>query len=152
MRKVTFALCGSRSFKRTKWFEVCGSSSEDSSSSSMWQVPFSHGVTLTTSVLARVKSVNVFLCSPYCFTIWASSRENLSWGFMSRVDSNRPVQPQKLGRCAKFWIQKLEVLYFPDSEQQRCWSDCADAQADLRLFCWHRAKTGFLMTRLIYPQ
>ena len=31
-----------------------------------------------------------------------------------------------------------------------CWSDCADAQADLRLCCSHMAKTGFLMTWLNY--
>ena len=29
-------------------------------------------------------------------------------------------------------------------------SDCADAQADLRLCCLHMASTSFLMTRLIY--
>ena len=34
-------------------------------------------------------------------------------------------------------------------EQQRRWSDCADAQADLRLCCSHMTKTGFLMTWLI---
>ena len=36
--------------------------------------------------------------------IGASSRENLSSGFATRVDSNRPAQPQKLGRDLKFWI------------------------------------------------
>ena len=34
----------------------------------------------------------------------ASSRENLSSGFATRVDSNRPAQPQKLGRGLKFRI------------------------------------------------
>ena len=34
--------------------------------------------------------------------------------------------------------------------KQRRWSDCADAQADLRLCCSHMAKTGFLMTGLIW--
>ena len=34
----------------------------------------------------------------------------------------------------------------------KCWSDCADAQADLRLCCWHMTKTGFLMTWLICSQ
>ena len=34
------------------------------------------------------------------------------------------------------------------SEQQRCWSDYADAQADLCLCCLYMAKTGFLMTWL----
>ena len=34
--------------------------------------------------------------------IWASSRENLSSGFATRVDSNRSAQPQKLDRGLKF--------------------------------------------------
>ena len=46
-----------------------------------------------------------------------------------------------------YWLQ---VLYYLRSEQQRCWSDCVDAQADLHLFCLHRAKAGFLMTKLIF--
>ena len=33
---------------------------------------------------------------------------------------------------------------------KRCWSDCVEAQADLRLCCSHMDKTGFLMTWLIY--
>ena len=49
----------------------------------------------------------------------------------------------------EFRIKKLEVLYYLSSEQQRCWSDCAEAQADLCLCCSHMAKTGFLMTWLI---
>ena len=88
-----------------------------------------------------------------CHTvIWAMSRENLSSGFATREDTNRPAQPQKLGRCVKFWIWKLEVLYHLGSKQQRCWSDCADAQADLHLCCWHMAKSSFLMTWLICLQ
>ena len=71
--------------------------------------------------------------------IRASSWENLSSGFATSVDSNRPAQPQMLGRGLKFQIQKLEVLYSLGSEQQRRWSDCMDAQADLRLCCSHMA-------------
>ena len=37
----------------------------------------------------------------------------------------------------KCWIQQVLVLYYPGSEQQRRWSDCADAKADLRLCCSH---------------
>ena len=55
-----------------------------------------------------------------------------------RYDPNRSSQLQ------------LYVLYFLNSEQQRCWSDCADAQADLPLCCSRMAKTGFLVTRLNY--
>ena len=81
--------------------------------------------------------------------IRASSRENLSSGFSTRYDSNRPAKQQKLARSLNFRIYKKEVLYYLGSEQQRCWSDCADAQADLHLCCLHMAKTGFLMTWLI---
>ena len=41
--------------------------------------------------------------SPEC--IWVSSRENLSSGLATRVDWNRPAQPQKLGRGLKFWYR-----------------------------------------------
>ena len=34
-------------------------------------------------------------------------------------------------------------------DQQRCWSDCAEAHADLRFCSLHMAKAGFLMTWLI---
>ena len=36
--------------------------------------------------------------------IRASSRENLSSGFPTRYDSNRPAQLQKLARVFTFWI------------------------------------------------
>ena len=35
---------------------------------------------------------------------WASSRENLSSGFATKVDSNRPVRPQKQARVLKFLL------------------------------------------------
>ena len=41
-------------------------------------------------------------------------------------------------------------LYYLSREQQRCWSDCMDVQADFHLCCLHRRKTNFVMTRLIY--
>ena len=60
------------------------------------------------------------------------SRENLSSGFPTRWDSNQPAQLQKLARGLKFRIQKLEVLYYQGSKQQKCWSDrCAGWPAPL---------------------
>ena len=89
----------------------------------------------------------------YCTTgfsvVWASSRENLSSGFATKVDSNRPAQLQRLARGLKIWLYQVEVLYYPGSKQQNRWSDCADAQADVRLCCSHMAWTGFLMTWLV---
>ena len=38
-------------------------------------------------------------------------------------------------RVLKFRLKNLEILYYLSSEQQRRWSACADAQADLRLCC-----------------
>ena len=43
----------------------------------------------------------------------------------------------------------LESIILSGQQEQRCWSDCTDAQADLHLCCSHMAKTGFLMTWLI---
>ena len=57
--------------------------------------------------------------------------------FPTRSDSNWPAQPQKLAWRLIFWLQKLETLHYLGSEQQRCWSDCVDAQTDLHLCCSH---------------
>ena len=40
----------------------------------------------------------------YVYAIWATSWENLSLGFPTRVDSNRPAQLQRPDRVLKFWI------------------------------------------------
>ena len=41
----------------------------------------------------------------------------------------------RLARVLKFRLKQVQVLYYPGSEQQRRWSDCADVEADLRLCC-----------------
>ena len=85
--------------------------------------------------------------SSFTAIIWATSRENLSSGFATKVDSNWPVQPQKLARGLKFRIYKLKALHYLGANNKG--ADCADAQVDLRLCCSQMAKTGFLMTWLI---
>ena len=65
--------------------------------------------------------------SPLILSISASSRENRSSGFPTRSDTNRAVQPHKMDRGLKFWIKKVEGLYYPCSENKG-----AD-EADLRL-------------------
>ena len=72
----------------------------------------------------------------------------LSSGYPIREDSNPPAQLQRPARVLKFWIYQVYVLYCLKSEQQRCRSDCADAQADLHLCCSYMAKAGYLMTCL----
>ena len=43
---------------------------------------------------------------------WAVLHEDLLLGFLTRSDINRAVQPQKMARGLKFWIQELEGLYY----------------------------------------
>ena len=73
---------------------------------------------------------------------WATSRENVSSGIFDHVHSNQPAQLQKLARILKLWIKQVYISYYLSSEQ-KCWSDCADAQADLRLCCSHIAQDTF---------
>ena len=79
------------------------------------------------------------LCDKYHnlmrWLIWASSWENLFSGFSTRQGSNQSAQLRRLDRVMKLHIMKLEILYYLGSKQQRRWSDCADAKADLRLCC-----------------
>ena len=58
-------------------------------------------------------------------------------------DTNWPAQLQRPARILKFRIYKPDVAFCFGSEQQRRWSDCADAQVDLRLCCSHRHKAHF---------
>ena len=109
-----------------------------------WQVVLSiensHEIFLeyivTTDDESTVTRANISQTTDPVRNNWASSQENLSLGFPTKWGSNRPAQLQRLARGLKFWIYKLEVLYYLGSEQQRCWSD---AQADLFHCCSHVA-------------
>ena len=61
----------------------------------------------------------------------------------TRQDTNWPGQLQRPARILKFRIYKLEVSFCLGSEQQRRWSDFADAQADLCYCCSHMAYDTF---------
>ena len=50
-----------------------------------------------------------------------------------RSDTNRAVQSQKTARGWKFWIQKLEALYYPCSENKGADQLRSYCEADLRL-------------------
>ena len=45
-------------------------------------------------------------------------RENRSWGFPTRSDTNLSVQLQEMERCLKFHIKEEEELYYPCSENK----------------------------------
>ena len=50
--------------------------------------------------------------------LWALLWENRSSEFPIRSDTNRAVQPQKMTRDLKFWLQKVEERYYPSSENK----------------------------------
>ena len=67
--------------------------------------------------------------------IWAATCDFQRCGILTSVDSDKPVQPPFKLRNSKWCsISSLTFIeYF--SNKQRLWSECAYAQADLRL-CW----------------
>ena len=73
------------------------------------------------------------------YFIWASSQESLFSRFFHQVRL-KPVCSTKEASYSHE-IANIEIsyiiLYYLGSEQQRRWSDCADAQADLCSCCSH---------------
>ena len=56
--------------------------------------------------------------------------------FPTRSDTNRAVQAQKMAGDGKFWIQKVEELYYPCSENKGADQLRGYREADLHLcFC-----------------
>ena len=67
--------------------------------------------------------------------IWAATRDFQQCGIVTSVDSDEPMQPPfKLRNCKCCSVSSLKLIEY-SSDLQRLWSDCAYAQADLRL-CW----------------
>ena len=66
---------------------------------------------------------------------WAATCDFEQCGIWISVDSDQPVQPPfKLRNSKCCLVSSLTVIEY-SSDLQRLWSDCAYAQADLRL-CW----------------
>ena len=65
--------------------------------------------------------------------------------FPNWSDTNRPVQSQKMARGWKFWIQEVEELYYPCSENKVTDQLHSYCEADLRLCFSHMQIVGFLM-------
>ena len=84
------------------------------------------------------------------YIIWATSRENLSSGFATKLDSNRGSSAIETSQSLEISAITSRDITLSRQRKQRRWSVCADAQADLRLCCSHLAKPGVLMTWLIY--
>ena len=93
--------------------------------------------------------------APLLFTFWKESHLNL-------LRAKFQFFSWSLKLCRLVWVslsQKLRrqvflvsrpILYFPDNEWQRLWSDCTDVHAGMCLFCSHTRKSDFLILRIIY--
>ena len=67
--------------------------------------------------------------------MWAVAWYFQHWVILTSVDSDEPVQPPLRQRNSKLCsVSSLTFIEYA-SDLQRLWSDCAYAQADLRL-CW----------------
>ena len=66
---------------------------------------------------------------------WAVTCDFQQCGILTSVDSYEPVQPTFNLRNSKWCLVNSLTLIEYSSDWQRLWSDCAYAQADLRL-CW----------------
>ena len=70
----------------------------------------------------------------HCYN-WAAACDFQQCGIMTSGDSDEPVQPPFRRRNSKWCsVSSLTIIEY-SSDLQRLWSDCAYAQADLRL-CW----------------
>ena len=69
--------------------------------------------------------------------------------FPNRSDTNRAVQAQKMARDGKFWIWKVEELYYPCSENKGADQLRGYREADLRL-CFRIGKNPVFSWRGSY--
>ena len=108
-----------------------------------------HSVLVYCGNWIRINMNNQQIIGFYLFTLNRCEPRYEKTCLFDRVRHKPACAANKLVKGLKFRIQNLEILYYLSSEQQRHWLDCADAHADLRLCCSHRANTGFLMTSRI---
>ena len=66
-------------------------------------------------------------------------RKQTIW-ILTRSDTNQAVQPLKMARGWKFWIEEVEGLYYPSSKNKGADQLRGHREADLRL-CFRICKT-----------
>ena len=91
-----------------------------------WQMDQSHnGIVMTCWARNYISRNN----------IWAVTCDFQQCGILTSMDSDDPVQPPFKLRNSKWDLVSSLTVIDNSSDLQRLWSDCAYAQADLRL-CW----------------
>ena len=98
-------------------------------------------------MLACSLPIHVFVKS-----IWAVTCDFKQCGILTSVDG--PVQPHFKFRNSKWYSASSLALVEYSSDEQSLWSDCAYAQADLRLcpshipHCWKSHVTAHIMKEI----
>ena len=106
----------------------------------VWKNAFFHVWEMKKSLMRYLFSWVFFSDNTRLFgIIWASLWEKLfsgvGGGGSTKSVSNQSPQLKRLAWKLKFHLQQVYIWYFPKSKTKRRWSDCADAQAGLRLYC-----------------
>ena len=92
--------------------------------------------TAITECWSRVgESVFSFCLSMSLYYNWAAAWDFQQFDNSTSVDSDEPLQPPFKLRNSKWCSVSSLTIIECSSDKQRLWSDCAYAQADLRL-CW----------------
>ena len=84
-----------------------------------------------------LKLLSSELCDQLSKIKWATTCDFQQCGILTNVDLDEPVQPPYKLRNSKWCAVSSLTLMEYSNDLQRLWSDCAYAQADLRL-CWSR--------------
>ena len=82
---------------------------------------------------------DVFL---YTCHLYHNGRKRTFWRAPNE-DFNQPAHPHSLIGVFAFRMKKVYFLGYPKCTQWRFWSECANAQADLRLRWAHKSKVRF---------
>ena len=94
---------------------------------------------------SNIKAEDVFRCQkkntqvslPSFSHNWTMTHDFQQCGILTCVDSDEPVQPPFKLRSSKWCsVSSLTIIEY-SSDKQRLWSDCAYAQAGLRLYWSH---------------
>ena len=85
--------------------------------------------------ISEIMQTPTYILNALSCYIWAVTCDFQQCGILTSVNSDEPLQPHFKLRNSKWCsVSSLTIIEY-SSDEQRLWSDCAYAQADLRL-CW----------------
>ena len=92
--------------------------------------------TYSITCLCLILTCLLFHIFPLFLLKWAVTCDFQQCGILTSVDSDQPVQPAFRHRYSKWCSVRSLTLKEYSSDEQRLWSECAYAQADMRSLIW----------------